>query len=198
MRDAQQERGREFEISRATPGAIWRLVAISLLLVGLVPLIAWDWWSATDSVVGSWIVLSCTVLAAGTGALFAREAYLALCRTVTVTAENLRVRRSLRDHVVPIERLRLDDAEVIAIGDDSRLFPTFRPNGIHVGDYWAGWFRLRNGEKGFLVLTTRDRVTHIPTRDGYRLLLSVDTPHALLNALRKQRTPTGGAHRLDS
>ena len=161
MRNAQQERGREFEISRATPGAVWRLVAISLPLVGLVLLSAWDGWSATDSVVDSWIVLSCTVLAAGT----AREAYLApylaLCRTVTVTAENLRVRRSLRDHVVPIERLRLDDADVIAIGDDSRLFPTVRPNGIHVGDDRAGWFRLRNGEKGFLVLTTRDRVPHI-------------------------------------
>jgi len=188
MRYARQEGSQEFKITRATPGAIRALNRIVLLLVGLTPLVVWAWWFATDSVVDWWVMLVTTGIVAATGAVFIREAHLARSRTVTVRGRNLRVRRLLRDLVVPFERLRLDAAEIVPLSDDSPLHPAFRSYGIYIGGYRAGWFRLRNGEKAYLVLSSRSQVIHIPTRDGYRLLLSVDHPEALLDALQKQRS----------
>jgi len=108
--------------------------------------------------------------------------------SVNPNARHLRVRRLLRDLVVPLERLRLDAAEIVPLSDGSPLYPTVRLNGIHIADYRAGWFGLQNGEKAYLVLSSRSQVIHIPTRDGYRLLLSVNHPEALLDALQKQRS----------
>ncbi|NBB87338.1 MAG: hypothetical protein GVY12_14110 [Bacteroidetes bacterium] len=187
MRYPRQERSQEFRITRATPGTIRALDIIVLLLVGFTPLVVWAWWSATDSPVDWWVLLATTGIVAATGAVFVREAYVARSRTITVTARHLRVRRLFRDFTVPLEHLRLGAAEIVSISDDSPLHPAFRSWGIYIADYWAGWFGLQNGDKAYLVLSSRSPVVHIPTRDGYRLLLSVENPEALLYALHKQR-----------
>lgn len=187
MRYPREERSQEFRITRATPGSIRALDRTVLLLVGLTPLVVWAWWFATDSPVDWWVLLATTVIVAATGAVFVRVAYVARSRTITVMAQHLRVGRLLRDLVVPLERLRLDAADIVLLSDGSPLCPTVRLNGIHIGDYQAGWFELENGDKAYLVLSSRSQVIHIPTRDGYRLLLSVDDPAALLHALQKQR-----------
>jgi len=185
MRHTQRERGQEFKITRASPDAIRGLDAIALLLLGVMLLFACLWWFTADTVFAGWALLLGTVISAATAAVFVREAYLARSRTVTVRDQTLRVRKILRDLVAPLKRLRIDNAELISISDGSPLHPTFRSYGIHIADYRAGWFRLRNGDSAFLILSDRSRVVHLPTRDGYRLLLSIDQPEALLNALQK-------------
>lgn len=186
MRRNQRERWQEFKIARASPDAIRGLDAISILLLGVMLLLVCLWWFTADTVFVGWTLLSCTAISAATGVVFVREAYLARSRTVTVRGQNLRVRKILRDLVVPLKHLKIDDAEITSISDGSPLHPTLRSYGIGISDYQAGWFRLRNGDKAFLILSDRSRVLHIPTRDGYRLLLSVDHPEALLNALQQQ------------
>lgn len=149
-------------------------------------LLAYLWWFSADTVFDGWALLSVAVISVVTGAAFVRETYLARSRTVTVRGRNLRVRQIVRDLVVPLKHLKIDDAEITSISDGSPLHPTLRSYGIRIADYQAGWFRLRSGEKAFLILSDRSRVLHIPTRDGYRLLLSVDHPEALLSALQRQ------------
>lgn len=147
MRD---EAVRTFNVPPLSPTAIRRLDSITLLLLGLTtPLCAWVWWTGIDTTVGSWITLLCTILAASLGIYFAREAYLARHRIIIVTDRALHMHRSIRQHVVPLSRLSLEEANVVSIDRHSDLYPVHRSNGLHVSDYRTGWFRLRNGERGF-------------------------------------------------
>ena len=57
-------------------------------------------------------------------------------------------------------------------------------DGLGVGGYASGWFRLQNGEKALIYLTDRRSVAYLPTRDGYSVLLSSHEPERLIAALR--------------
>ncbi|WP_218673822.1 PH domain-containing protein, partial [Candidatus Entotheonella palauensis] len=48
-----------------------------------------------------------------------------------------------------------------------------------------GWFRLHNGEKALIYLTTRRHVVYRPTFDGYTLLLSVEAPSGFIDTLKQ-------------
>lgn len=72
------------------------------------------------------------------------------------------------------------------------LAPRRRTMGTALGDYSAGWFRLRSGEKALLYLTDRRRVVYIPTLDGYSLLLSQSEPRRFLDALHVAAGDTAG------
>ena len=186
MPNARHKGSQAFKIAPASPSAIRRLRAITLLLGALTLLSGWAWTFGTESAIGWWIMFSCTVLAAGTGVFFAGETYMARSRLITITRRHLRVQRIFRDITVPLERLRLKEAGMVSIRDDSPLHPAFRSYGISIDGYRTGWFRLRNGEKAFLALSSLSPVVHIPTRNSYPLLLSVDHPEALLSALQNQ------------
>jgi hypothetical protein len=176
-----------FAVPPPATSALRRLDAIALLLLGLTPLSAWGWLSGVDGGVSAWIALGATVLLAGCGLWFAGEAYLARHRTVTVTDEALRLRQLLRDDVIPLDRLSVDGARAVKMETDRDLHPASRTNGLHVEGYRAGRFTLQNGETGLVVLTDLDRVVNIPTRDGRRLLISVDAPDQLLETLRTRQ-----------
>ena len=66
------------------------------------------------------------------------------------------------------------------------LEPRSRTMGTGMPGYGAGWFRLANGDKALVYLTTPERVVYVPTREGYALLLSVERPEAFLDALRSR------------
>jgi hypothetical protein len=52
--------------------------------------------------------------------------------------------------------------------------------------YAAGWFRLRNGQRALLYVTTRRRVLYVPTNAGYALLLSPADADGMLADLRRR------------
>lgn len=177
---------RTFDVSSPSPTAVRRLDSITLLLLALIPVGAWGWWAGVETTLGSWITLLCTILAASLNIYFAIEAYLARHRTISVTERALRVQRPIRQHVIPLSRLSLEQASIVRIEKHGDLYPVYRSNGLHVSDYRTGWFRLRNGEKAFVILTSGDKVVSIPTQEGYRLLLSMEDPEALLGLLRSR------------
>ena len=57
--------------------------------------------------------------------------------------------------------------------------------GTAVPGYRSGWFRLANGEKALLYVTARERVVHVPTTEGFCLLLSVSEPERFLEHLKR-------------
>jgi len=103
---------------------------------------------------------------------------------VEVSSDSLRLVGDLWGRTIPLERLRIDEARVVDLGDETDLQPTRRTAGTGLGGFAAGWFRLRSGEKALVYLTDRARVVYVPTRDGYSVLLSSSEPDRLLAALQ--------------
>jgi hypothetical protein len=96
--------------------------------------------------------------------------------------------------VVPWERLVVEEATTVDMERTPAYEPSVRTRGTGLPGYHAGWFRTRGGEKVFAVITDRSRVAHVPTREGYRLLLSVEEPERFLERLRAlspSRRPDG-------
>ena len=107
---------------------------------------------------------------------------------VEVTNQSLRLVGDLWGRSIPLRSLDLAASEVLTLDATSAYRPVSRTFGTGMPGYASGWLRLHNGEKALAYLTTRERVVHIPTSDGYSLLLSVADPEALLGALRARQT----------
>jgi hypothetical protein len=89
---------------------------------------------------------------------------------------------------IPLASLDIAGARVLALEAEPELQPVGRTLGTGMPGYASGWLRLRNGEKALAYLTSSERVVHIPTRDGYALLLSLSDPEAFLGALRARES----------
>jgi hypothetical protein len=88
---------------------------------------------------------------------------------------------------VPVSDLRLDAAAVIDLQQHRDLQPTFKLAGTSMPGYRSGWFWLRDKRRAYVVLTDWRRVLALPKRDGGIILLSLQRPEALLDALRRAR-----------
>lgn len=107
----------------------------------------------------------------------------------TVSNDGLRLQGDLYGRTVPLKSLKLDEAVVTNLNTDKEHQPKWRTMGTALPGYAAGWFKLRNGEKALLFVTDKTRVARIPTTEGYSLMLSVNEPAALIDALKLQRAP---------
>ncbi|KXU91935.1 membrane protein [Stenotrophomonas maltophilia] len=130
----------------------------------------------------AWSLLVIAVLGIGLGAAFFR-------RRVELADNVLDVRSTMYRRRVPVAQLRLDQAEVVDLQRDPRYGIRFKTNGYAMPGFYSGHFRLQGGAKGFALVTNRARVLALPVRDGSTLLLSLDRPQALLEALRKVAVP---------
>ncbi len=126
----------------------------------------------------AWSLIVIAVLAVGLGAAFFR-------RRVELAGNVLDVRSTMYRRRVPVAQLRLDQAEVVDLQRDRRFGIRVKTNGYSMPGFYSGHFRLQGGGKGFALVTDRARVLALPVSDGSTLLLSVDRPQALLDALRK-------------
>ncbi|MBA0389923.1 hypothetical protein D7U91_19335 [Stenotrophomonas maltophilia] len=130
----------------------------------------------------AWSLLVIAVLGIGLGAAFFR-------RRVELADNVLDVRSTMYRRRVPVAQLRLDQAEVVDLQRAPRYGIRFKTNGYAMPGFYSGHFRLQGGAKGFALVTNRARVLALPVRDGSTLLLSLDQPQALLEALRKVAVP---------
>ncbi|MCR8713947.1 PH domain-containing protein [Stenotrophomonas indicatrix] len=106
-------------------------------------------------------------------------------RRVELEGNVLDVRSTLYRRRTPVADLLLDQAEVVDLGRDRRYGIRFKTNGYSMPGFYSGHFRLQGGGKGFALVTDRARTLVIPVRGGSTLLLSLERPQALLEALRK-------------
>ncbi|MBH1433401.1 hypothetical protein I5U42_19090 [Stenotrophomonas maltophilia] len=130
----------------------------------------------------AWSLLVIATLGIGLGAAFFR-------RRVELADGMLDVRSTMYRRRIPVAQLRLDQAEVVDLQRDRRYGIRFKTNGYAMPGFYSGHFRLQGGGKGFALVTNRARVLALPVRDGSTLLLSLDRPQALLEALRKVAVP---------
>ncbi|XFC38125.1 PH domain-containing protein [Stenotrophomonas indicatrix] len=126
----------------------------------------------------AWSLAVIVVMGVGLGWAFFR-------RRVELADNVLDVRSTLYRRRTPVADLLLDQAEVVDLGRDRRYGIRFKTNGYSMPGFYSGHFRLQGGGKGFALVTDRARTLVIPVRGGSTLLLSLERPQALLEALRK-------------
>jgi hypothetical protein len=83
------------------------------------------------------------------------------------------------------EGLQLQQARVVDLDEHTGLKPLFKSNGTSLPGFRSGWFRLRNRRKALVATAGGLRVLHLPTTQGYDLLLQPRQPQALLQRLRE-------------
>jgi len=111
---------------------------------------------------------------------------------VEIGADRLRLVGDLWGRSIPLAALDLGRAQVLDLARAPERRPASRRLGTGLPGYASGWFRLANGEKALLYLTDWRRVAYVPTTEGYSLLLSVEDPQALLDALVRRAGDGGG------
>ena len=113
-------------------------------------------------------------------------AYASRHSRVEVHSNSLRLVGDFWGRTIPLSRLDLSAARVVDLDNAPELRPRRRTFGTGLPGYASGWFRLHNGEKALLYLSNRHRVVYLPTSAGYALLLSVDDPQSLIDALQQK------------
>lgn len=84
-------------------------------------------------------------------------------------------------------QLDLATARVVDLGNEAALQPIMRLMGTSLPGLHSGWFWLRDRSRAFLLVTDRKRVLVLPRNEGGPVLLSLERPEALLEALRRAR-----------
>lgn len=86
---------------------------------------------------------------------------------------------------IPLESLKSSEVRILDLNNRSEYLPKRRTLGTGLPGYASGWFRLRNGEKALVYLTSGKQVVYIPTSSNYSLLLSVEQPERLIELLQR-------------
>ena len=108
--------------------------------------------------------------------------------SVVVSETTLTLKAPFYGRSIDLARIRLEEARVLNVDSSSDVRPTRRTNGLGLPGLGVGWFKLANGEKALVALSSRDRVVYVPTDEGYSLLLSIERPEAFLeHAARMKR-----------
>lgn len=132
-----------------------------------------------------WILIGVLALVfAGILGLVVASAQGATKARFELSADGLRIRGDLYGRLIPASSLQGGAARVVNLRTERELAPRIRTMGTAVPGYGAGWFRLRNGRKGLLYLTDRTRAVHVPTSEGFDLLLSPQEPDRFVARLR--------------
>jgi hypothetical protein len=107
-------------------------------------------------------------------------------RDVALTDKGLRVRTLPWSWTIPLDQFELERAEIVDLAARPELMPGMKLIGARLPGYRAGLFRLRDKRRASVLLTDLQRVLLLPRRDGSVLMLSLQQPDALLQALRRR------------
>jgi hypothetical protein len=105
-------------------------------------------------------------------------------RRVAIDDAVLRLVGGVNSRRVAIADLELERAQVVNLTTNPALKPVFRTFATAIPGYRAGHFRMRDRSRAFLIVTDAKQVLHLRERGGGHLLLSLERPQALLEALR--------------
>ena len=118
---------------------------------------------------------------AGTGWV----AYASRHTALHISASGLTIKGGPYGRTIPLAALDTAHAQAIRFDTNPELAPRGRSNGIGIPGYVSGWYKLANGEKALLFMTRRTSLVHVPTKEGYSVIVSVDSAQAFIDALRQ-------------
>jgi hypothetical protein len=170
---------RSFRVTPLRALARWSAIAIAaapMVLVG-------GMWVVLPGPERREVVEAWPALAAGM--LVVPALMLAMARrAVLLDGDMLVVRAGLHTRRVPVASLAPEHARVVDLDERTGLRPLLKTWGMAMPGFQAGWFRQREGlRKVFCLLTDRRRVLWMPVPDDGDLMLSLERPQSLLDAL---------------
>lgn len=156
-----------------------RPILLSMVPLLLVMLLLGGWAIRDGEAIAAMVLLVVTV------AVFL-ALFLSMRRhSVTLDDGQLRVIAGLNSTAVALAELELDKARIVNLDEASHYRPGIRLAGTWFPGYAAGRFIRLDGTRSFALLTSKQRVLVLPHHDSRRrLLLSLQQPQALLDALR--------------
>jgi len=101
-----------------------------------------------------------------------------------VTSDALAIRGDLFGRTIPLSALDVAAARRLDLRREPGYRARWRTFGTGMPGYAAGWFKLRNGDKALLFVTNSGNLVHVPTKQGYALIVSPEQPDAFMEALR--------------
>ncbi len=104
--------------------------------------------------------------------LFAALAWFLSRNEIMLDGQALTVRAAFYERSVNRADIDWNESHFIDAARDSGLAPRVRVNGIGLPGYRAGWFRLANGARAF-VLQTQGPLAYLPVTGGEAFLLTV-------------------------
>jgi hypothetical protein len=110
-----------------------------------------------------------------------------LRRDVRLDDKGLRLRTLPWRSTVKLADIDLERAEIVDLASRPELMPRMKIAGSRLPGYRSGSFWLRDKRRASVLLTDLHRVLVLPLRKGTVILLSVQQPDALLEALRRHR-----------
>lgn len=105
-------------------------------------------------------------------------------RRVSLAGETLTVAAGLNTHRIASDELELATARILDLREHREYKPMLKVFGTRLPGLSTGHFRLRDRSRAFVLLTDPAKVLMMNERSGRRLLLSLERPQALLDALQ--------------
>jgi len=105
-------------------------------------------------------------------------------RRISIVGDTLVIAAGLNTRRIAVGDIDLATARVVDLRERSEWKPSIKLFGTRVPGLSAGYFRLRDRSRAFVLVTDTSRVLVLNERSGRRLLLSLVRPQALLDALR--------------
>ena len=106
-------------------------------------------------------------------------------RALRLDARQLTIASTLYTRRVPLSSMHLDRARVVNFAENPDFKPGMKSNGFQFPGFRSGHFHMKDGGKGFCLITDDSRVLVIPLRDGNSLLISPQQPRVLLDELKR-------------
>lgn len=150
-------------------------IAVLLTLTGV---LAMGW----HQLVGSsalWVVIAAALIAP---ALILITVFR---RKVMLDGETLKIVAGLNRTSIPTSSLLTNQARIVDLDTSTEYRLGIKSFGTSMPGYHAGHFRQIGGNKVFALVTDKRRVLVLPERDGRLLMLSLEKPQALLDALQR-------------
>jgi Bacterial PH domain len=133
----------------------------------------------------AWLAAIALALAGALIAWSVRRRHVVLERDLLTVAAGFNTAR------VRTADLDIAAARIVNLTDNATLKLGLKTFGTSMPGYHAGHFRLRNRSRAFVLLTDRTKVLALPERNGRTLLLSLERPQALLDALKAMAESPG-------
>ncbi len=180
---------RDFPVTAPNLALAWSIPAASLLFAAGSAWWAWSrhpvattmaFWPRSGPLVATIVLV---LAAAITFACIHR-------RRVVVDGSALHIVAGITGTKVEIDRLDIANAKVIDLDTSADIRIGVKLFGVEMPGLKAGRFHLKGGGTAFVLLTDRHRVLALPDLDGRLLLLSMERPQQLLDALNQVATRT--------
>ncbi|WP_211327713.1 PH domain-containing protein [Solilutibacter pythonis] len=152
-------------------------LVIGLTLLACAGALALAWREAQGAM--AWLLPPLAALVPALTALALRRRQVVLDDGILTIVAGLNRRR------VTASALRLEEARVIDIETNPEYRVGIKTFGTAIPGYYAGHFRQIGGRRIFALITDTRRVLAIPENDGRLLMLSLQRPQSLLDALRR-------------